>query len=86
MRRTFRSAREYESTTRSRLDWLRNAYNTGRAKAQYLHLRYVGYNKPLFIALLDLGAMSGSENGSSSKRPPLTGFASLPNFKRPRLS
>ena len=54
IRLTFPS-NEYQNATKSDQDRLRNWYVAGKAKAQYLQLRCIGFNKAFFDAILALG-------------------------------
>lgn len=51
LRKTFRSRGDYLKTQKRDLDKLRDMYARGEAQTQFLHLRYVGYNKALAAAL-----------------------------------
>lgn len=45
---------------------------TGRAKAQYLDLRYIGFNKTFFNAIMDLGRVNADGDRTTApwaKRP-----------------
>lgn len=55
----------FTNATKSDQDRLRNWYIAGKAKVQYLELRYIGFNKPFFHAIMNLGLMNEGTDPSS---------------------
>lgn len=68
VRHTFPSKGQLQLATKHAQDRLRNAYMVGRVKAQYLDLRYIGFNKRFFNAILDLGRMNADRDRSTMSR------------------
>ena len=79
IRHTFPSKAEHLKASAADLGRLRNWYHQGKAKIQYLHLRYLGFNKPFLNALLDLGLMSQAARAgtTSVKRSSSSGEGSV---------
>ena len=51
MKDTFTSKAKFAACSSENVNRLRNWYLTGKAKAQFLTLRFVGFNEPLYAAL-----------------------------------
>lgn len=85
VKHTFPSKSEYTAAVKIDVDRLRNWYMAGKAKAQYLSLKYVGYNKPFFNAMMGLGAMDGNLVGPVASKRSAAEFVAGSASKRPRL-
>jgi len=59
VKHTFPSRDAFLAASKTDADRLRNWYMAGKAKAQYLSLRFVGFNRPLFAALNAHAAKTG---------------------------
>ena len=68
VRHTFPNKEEYAATPWSTVDRLRTSYLSGRLRAQYVTLRYLGYNKPLQDALKALNAMDTARRKTPSAK------------------
>lgn len=70
LRHTFPLKVEFQKAHKVDCDRLRNWYMTGKAKVQYLELRYLGFNKPLFNAIMDLDLMNSDDPATVLGRRP----------------
>ncbi|EKM58920.1 uncharacterized protein PHACADRAFT_249039 [Phanerochaete carnosa HHB-10118-sp] len=68
VKQTFPSKTALSAVKKSNTDRLRNGYMTGKAKAQYLTLRFDGFNRSLFAALKAHAATTGSTPTAGMKR------------------